>query len=191
MVRRWVICWCIVAFLNLKVRLVSVLSWTLLRSTICVERISVPIRALVCSPPLPRKSSDRILHARYGSSGTIRFSAATKCLVGPWRITAFPSIEISWLYFAGVRFHGWRGQQAPGHPRAAPFSFTSEFVTMSEFQVLAIPVYFVLCVGIIKILDSGGAAIRRREQPSRSWRSRCRGGALSGHVPVTSSKPLQ
>ena len=40
---------------------------------------------------------------------------------------------------------------------------------MSEFQVLAIPICFVLGVGIIKILDGAGAAIRRREQAELYW----------------------
>ena len=40
---------------------------------------------------------------------------------------------------------------------------------MSEFQVLAIPICFVLGVGIVKILDGAGAAIRRREQAELYW----------------------
>ena len=48
-------------------------------------------------------------------------------------------------------------------------SFQCEPATMSEFQVLAIPICFVLGVGIVKILDGAGAAIRRREQAELYW----------------------
>ena len=40
---------------------------------------------------------------------------------------------------------------------------------MTEFQVLEIPICFVLGMGIIKILDGAGAAIRRREQAELHW----------------------
>ena len=43
-----------------------------------------------------------------------------------------------------------------------PLNFESS--SMSEFQVLAIPICFVLGAGIIKILDGAGATIRRRKQ---------------------------
>ena len=40
---------------------------------------------------------------------------------------------------------------------------------MTEFQVLAIPICFVLSMGIIKILEGAGAAIRGRQQVGLHW----------------------
>ena len=50
-----------------------------------------------------------------------------------------------------------------------PSSSPSWSLPMTEFQVLAIPICFVLGMGIIKILDGAGAAIRRREQAELHW----------------------
>ena len=40
---------------------------------------------------------------------------------------------------------------------------------MTEFQVLAIPICFILAIGITKILDGAGTAIRQREQVRLHW----------------------
>ena len=40
---------------------------------------------------------------------------------------------------------------------------------MTEFEILSIPIFFVLGLGITKILGGVGSAIRRREQTKLHW----------------------
>ena len=40
---------------------------------------------------------------------------------------------------------------------------------MTEFEILSVPIFFALGLGITKILGGVGSAIRRREQTKLHW----------------------